>query len=105
MQQLTSTSAQNREDPLDIANFIQDPTSGTWMSASTTAPAVAGSGTPTPQGPVRTGSWTRSGDAIGGPITQQIYNVNIFASDPSGARVALQAQYALLDTVAGGGYQ
>lgn len=105
VQQLMANSAQNREDPLDIAQFIQDPTSGVWMSASTTAPADAGMGTPTPRGPLRTGSWVRSGDAIGGPIRQQIYNVNVFASDPSGARVALQAQYALLDAVAGGGYQ
>ena len=98
VQQLAAENPQNRQLPVDFANFIQDPTSGVWTRGRTGTPD-----NPAAQ-PIRhCGNATRSGDALG-QFPRNIYCVNVLASD-TGGRVGLQAQYAVLDPSGGGNYR
>ena len=98
IQQLASENVTQRELPVDLPNFLQDPVSGFWTSGRTGTPDAG-----VAQNVLNCGSATKDGDAIG-EFPRLIYCVNVTANT-GGGRIGLDAQYSVLDAAGGNQYR
>ena len=96
----------DKEAAVVFSNFIQDSTTGRWMSVMTALPDTGAQ-----QDITNNGLKAKEGDSYAGPIKYFSYSVNVVASDldplmqQAGGRAGIQAQYAVLDTTGGGNYR